>query len=88
MTSSAPVPEDADAAVSLTEAEQDELNNRVVSGDAAQEASADGVELARLGSYVVLEVDDDQHIEKHPDEKTAEQRYEELRTEHVERDGS
>ncbi len=37
MTSSAPYPDD-DAGVSLTEAEQEELNNRVVSGDAAQES--------------------------------------------------
>src|SRR3712207_8403005 len=35
---------DDDATVSLTQAEQDELNNRIVSGDAAQEDSTDGVE--------------------------------------------
>ena len=83
-----PLPGDDEAAVSLTQAEQEELNNRVVSGDAAQEASTDGVELARLGSYVLLEVDEDQHIEKHADEKSAEQRYDELKAEHIEGDGS
>ncbi len=86
MTSSTPDPDD-DAVVSLTQAEQEELNNRVVSGDATQEDSAHGVELAQLGSYVLLEVDDDQHIEKHADDKSAEQRYDELKAEHIERDG-
>lgn len=86
MTSNAPVPDD-DPVVSLTEAEQEELNNRVVSGDATQESSAEGVELAQLGSYILLEVDDDQHIEKHADEKSAEQRYDELKADHIERDG-
>ena len=81
MTSS-PAPND-DAAVSLSEAEQEELNNRVVSGDATREDSAEGVELAQLGSYVLLEVDEDQQIEKHSDEKSAEQRYDELRAEHI-----
>ncbi len=85
MTSSAPYPDD-DAGVSLTEAEQEELNNRVVSGDATQEDSADGVELAQLGSYVLLEVDDDQHIEKLADDRSAEQRYDELKADHIERD--
>ncbi len=80
-------PTDDEAAVSLTQAEQDELNNRVLSGEAAQESSTDDVELARLGSYVLLEVDDDQHIEKHADEKAAEQRYDELKARHVEPDG-
>lgn len=87
MSPDAPSPDD-DATVPLTEAEQDELNNRVVSGDAAREDSADGVELARLGSYVLLEVDEDQRIEKHADEKAAEERYDELRAEHIEPDGS
>lgn len=88
MSPNTPLPDDNDeAAVSLTEAEQEELNNRVVSGDASQEASAEGVELAQLGSYVLLEVDDDQHIEKHSDEKAAEQRYDELKADHIERDG-
>ena len=86
MTSSPAHDDDDAAAVSLTEAEQEELNNRVVSGDATQEASAEGVELAQLGSYVLLEVDADQHIEKHADEKGAEQRYEELKADHI--DGS
>ncbi len=86
MTSSTPDPDD-DAVVSLTQAEQEELNNRVVSGDATQEDSADGVELAQLGSYVLLEVDDDQHIEKLADDRSAEQRYGELKAEHIERDG-
>lgn len=87
MTASAPPPDD-EAAVSLTQAEQDELNNRVLSGEAAQEDSAESVELARLGSYVLLEVDDDQHIEKHADDKAAEQRYEELKANHIEPDSS
>lgn len=87
MTSSAPIPDDDDAAVSLTDAEQDELNNRVVSGDATRQDSADGVELAQLGSYVLLEVDDDQRVEKHADEKSAEHRYAELRADHIEPDG-
>lgn len=82
MTTSAPLPDD-DAAVSLTQAEQEELNNRVVSGEAIREDSAEGVELAQLGSYVLLEVDDEQHIEKHADEKSAEQRYDELRADHI-----
>lgn len=86
MSPDAPSPDD-DATVPLTGAEQDELNNRVVSGDAAQEASAEGVELARLGSYVLLEVDEDQRIEKHADERAAGERYDELRAEHIERDG-
>lgn len=81
-------PPDDDVVVPLTEAEQDELNNRVVSGDAAEEDSAEGVELARLGSYVLLEVDEDQRIEKHADEKAAGERYEELRAEHIEPDQS
>lgn len=83
MIPDAPSPDD-DATVPLTEAEQDELNNRVVSGDAAQEDSAGNVELARLGSYVLLEVDEDQHVEKHADDKAAEARYEELRAAHIE----
>ena len=87
MTSSTPSPDD-DAVVSLTQAEQDELNNRVISGDATQADSGDGVELAQLGSYVLLEVDDDQHIEKHADEKGAERRYDELKADHIERDGA
>ena len=88
MTSNSASPDDDDdaAAVSLTEAEQDELNNRVVSGEATREDSAAGVELAQLGSYVLLEVDEKQHIEKHPDEKVAEERYEELKADHIERD--
>ena len=53
MTSGGPSRDD-DAVVSLSEAEQDELNNRVVSGDAAQEDSAENIELARLASYVLL----------------------------------
>ncbi|MDP9377380.1 MAG: hypothetical protein M3P40_07430 [Actinomycetota bacterium] len=77
-----------ESAVPLTQAEQDEINNRVLSGDAAQEDSAENVELARLGSYVVLEVDDDQHIEKHVDERSAEERYEELKADHIDRAGS
>ena len=85
MTSSAPLPDD-DAAVPLSEAEQEELNNRIVSGDATQEDSSEGVELAQLGSYVVLEVDENQHIEKLADEKSAEQRYDELKADHIERD--
>ncbi len=83
MTSRTPSPDD-EAAVSLTDAEQEELNNRVVSGDATREDSAEGVELAQLGSYVLLEVDESQHIEKHADEKSAEQRYEQLKDEHIE----
>lgn len=86
MTSSQVPPGDDEAAVPLTPAEQEELNNRVVSGDATQTDSAEGVELAQLGSYVLLEVDDDQHFEKHADEKAAEQRYDELKAEHVDRD--
>lgn len=85
MTSSTPLPDD-DATVSLTEAEQEELNNRVVSGDATREDSAEGVELAQLGSYVLLEVDENQHIEKLADEKSAEERYDELKGDHIERD--
>ena len=83
-----PPDDDDDVVVPLTDAEQDELNTRVVSGDAAQEDSAEGVELARLGSYVLLEVDEDQRIEKHADEKAAGARYDELRAEHIEPDGS
>ena len=87
MTPSTPAPDDgADAAVSLSDAEQEELNNRVVSGDATQQDSAEGVELAQLGSYVLLEVDDEQHIEKHADEKSAEERYDKLKADHIERD--
>ena len=86
MTASGPLPDD-DAAVSLTPAEQDELNNRIVSGDADREDSAEGVELAQLGSYVLVEVDDDQQVEKLADEKAAGERYEELRSDLVERDG-
>ncbi len=86
MTSSAPLPDD-DAAVPLTQAEQEELNNRIVSGDATQEASSEGVELAQLGSYVLLEVDENQHIEKHADERGAEQRYDELKADHIDGDG-
>lgn len=86
MTSSAPLPDD-DAAVPLTQTEQDELNNRAVSGEATREDSTEGVELAQLGSYVLLEVDDEQHIEKHADEKSAEERYDELKADHIEGDG-
>lgn len=85
MTSSAPLPDD-DAAVTLTQSEQDELNNRVVSGEATREDSSDGVELAQLGSYVLLEVDDEQHIEKHADEKSAEERFDQLKVDHIEGD--
>ena len=85
MTSGTPLPDD-DHTVSLTEAEQEELNNRVVSGDATREDSAEGVELAQLGSYVLLEVDENQHIEKLVDEKSAEERYDELKADHIERD--
>ena len=83
MTSSTASPDEGEGAVSLTEAEREELNNRVVSGDATQEASSEEVELAQLGSYVLLEVDESQHIEKHADEKSAERRYDELRAAHV-----
>jgi hypothetical protein len=84
MTSSAPMSDD-EATVPLTEAEQEELNNRVVSGEATRESSTEGVELAQLGSYVLLEVDDEQHIEKHADENRAAERYDELKADHVER---
>lgn len=77
---------DENPAMPLTQAEQDEINNRVLSGDADQEDSAEGVELARLGSYVILEVEEDQHIEKHGDDRAAEQRYDALKAEHVELD--
>jgi hypothetical protein len=85
MTATGPVPDD-DAAVSLSQAEQDELNNRIVSGDADREDSAGNVELAQLGSYVLVEVDEDQQVEKHADEKAAGKRYEELKGDLVERD--
>lgn len=85
MTPAESSPED-DRVVPLSQAEQDELNNRVLSGDAEQEASTEDVELARLGSYVLLEVDEDQRIEKHVDEKAAEDRFDELRSDHVEGD--
>lgn len=84
-TESSPDP-DPDAVVSLTQAEQDEINNRVLSGDAARESSGDDVELARLGSYVLLEVDERQHIEKHPDEESADRRYDQLEADHIEPD--
>lgn len=83
MTSDPPSSDDEPAAVSLTQAEQDELNNRVLSGDADQENSAPNAELARLGSYVLLEVDEDQHVEKHADEQIAQQRYDELKERHI-----
>ena len=83
MSPESPPPED-DATLSLSETEQDELNNRVLSGDADQEDSTDAVELARLGSYVLLEVEEEQHVEKHADEQAAERRYEQLRDEHIE----
>lgn len=77
-----PAPADP-APVSLTETEQDELNNRVVSGDADEAISTEQAELARLGSYVLVEVDEDQHVEKLTDEQAAQQRFEALKQEHT-----
>lgn len=77
-------PDPADPApVSLTETEQDELNNRVVSGDADEAISTERAELARLGSYVLVEVDEDQHVEKLTDEQAAQARFEALKQEHT-----
>ncbi len=69
---------DHPATVSLSQAEQDEINNRILSGDAEESAFAGEVGVVRLGTYVLLELDGDQHIEMHADEAAAHDRYEEL----------
>lgn len=74
-----PEPPDHPATVSLSQAEQDEINNRILSGDAEESEFAGEAGVVRLGTYVLLELDANQHIEMHGDEAMAHDRYEELR---------
>jgi hypothetical protein len=78
MTSEEPLP-DHPATVSLSEAEQDELNNRILSGHADDSSFVGDVGIVRLGTYVLLELEGRQHVEMHADEQAARERYAELR---------
>jgi hypothetical protein len=82
MATPRPLPQHS-ASVSLSDAEQDEINNRVLSGDAEESCFAGEVGVVRLGTYVLLELDGRQHVEMHPDEQAAHDRYEELRREYA-----
>lgn len=82
MSSEPPLP-DHPATVSLSDTEQDEINNRILSGYADDSAFAGEVGVVRLGTYVLLELENRQHVEMHGDEQAASDRYAELKARYI-----